>query len=421
MPDPFPAAPPGAAPAGPGAPSLLTPTFALTWCATFALFMSFYILLPTIPLYAVKLGATEAQVGLVIGLLTAASTVARPCVAPAIDRRRRKPFIAVGAAIFVISGLLYNVATSIPRLLLLRVFHGCGMGIFMTAATTLVADVAPLPRRGEAMGAYGLGINLAMALAPAAGMAVVNRASFTALFLASAAVALAALAFGIAVPEGPRAPRPGVTGEGRFGAGGDGAAPRGHIISRPAIFPSLVVLAQNITYGAVLTFLPIWGRAHRLENPGTFFTVYALALLAVRTQAGKLSDRFGRGVAIVPGLGIISAAMVLLAVAGRPWQILAAGVVFGVGMGAVQPSLAALLTDRAPEAERARAFATYYGTFELGIAVGAIGLGSFLEATSFPTMWMAAAVVPALGAVTFLTGAGGGLGRAPSRPAPRAA
>jgi len=190
----------------------------------------------------------------------------------------------------------------------------------------------------------------------------------------------------------------------------------GGVLSRPALFPSAIVLAQTTTYGAVLTFLPLWGRANQLENPGTFFTLYALSLLAVRTRAGRLSDRFGRGAVIVPGLGIMTAALVLLAGAGRPWQVLAAGVVYGVGMGAVQPSLAALLTDRAPEAERARAFATYYGAFELGIAVGAIGLGAFLEATSFPAMWAAAAAAAVVGAVTFLARARGGAGRAPSQP-----
>ncbi|HEY7677424.1 MAG TPA: MFS transporter [Candidatus Methylomirabilis sp.] len=412
MADPFPVVPPGGAEtAVPHPGSLLTPTFVLTWCATFTFFLSYYLLLPTVPLYAVGLGGTEAQVGLVMGLLTAASTVTRPCVAPAIDRRRRKPFIAAGAAIVVVCGLLYNGATSIPRLLLLRIFHGVGMGTFMTAATTLVADGAPLPRRGEAMGAYGLAINLAMALAPAAGMALVNSTSFAVLFASSAGVALVALALATAVPEAPRAPA--CAGE---PAPGTGAGALGGVLSRPALFPSAIVLALTTTYGAVLTFLPIWGRANQLENPGTFFTLYAVSLLAVRTRAGKLSDRFGRGAVIVPGLGIMAVALVLLAAAGRPWQVLAAGVVYGAGMGAVQPSLAALLTDRAPEAERARAFATYYGAFELGIAVGAIGLGAFLEATSFPAMWTAAAAVAAVGAVTFLAGARGGAGRAPSQP-----
>ena len=385
--------------------ALLTPTFLLTCCATFAFFVSFYILLPTIPLYAVSLGGTEGQVGLVIGLLTLSSTLCRPCVAPAIDRRRRKPFMVIGAVIFVLSGLLYPLATTIPRLLLLRVFHGSGMGIFMTAAMALVTDVAPRPRRGEAMGAYGLAINLAMAIAPAAGMAVVNAASFPALFLVSTGVAAVALLLAVSVPEGVPAFR-----------AAEAARDPGHIISRPALFPSAIMMAQTITYGVVLSFVPIWGRAKGMENPGLFFTLYAAALLAVRTRAGKLSDRFGRGAVVVPGLGIVSAAMVVLALAGGPRQILAAGVVFGTGMGAVQPSLAAFLTDRAPEAERARAFATFYGSFELGVGVGSIGLGWFLEATSFPAMWMVAAVVAALGAGGFMVGA-----RAPRGNGPRPA
>jgi MFS family permease len=392
----LPAAPPRSAGPLSGHPGrVLTPAFVLTCGATFTFFISFYILLPTIPLYAVTLGATQAQVGLVIGLLEAASVLARPCVAPAIDRRRRKPFMLAGALIFAFSGVLYPLAVTMPRLLALRVFHGTGMGIFMTASTSLIADGAPPARRGEALGAYGLAINLAMAIAPAAGMAVVNRASFLLLILISAGMGLAALALAAVVPEAA----------GRAGAT-DRDAQRGPFISRAALFPSAIVFAQTVTYGAVLSFVPLWARALEMENPGVFFTVFALGLIAIRTQAGKLSDRFGRRAVVVPGLGTIAAALVLLALAGRPWHILAAGVVFGLGMGAVTPSLAAFLTDRAPASERARAFATYYGSFELGIAVGSVALGWVLAATTFPAMWLTSAAVAALGAGTFLWGTG---------------
>jgi MFS family permease len=374
---------------------VLTPAFLLIWGATFTFFISFYILLPTIPLYAVTLGATQAQVGLVIGLLEAASVLARPCVAPAIDRRRRKPFMLAGALIFAVSGVLYPLAATMPRLLALRVFHGTGMGIFMTAATSLIADGAPPARRGEALGAYGLAINLAMAIAPAAGMAVVNRASFLLLFFVSAAMGLAAMALAAIVPEAG----------GRAGAT-DRNGQRGPFISRAALFPSAIVFAQTVTYGAVLSFVPLWARTLEMENPGVFFTVFALALIAFRTQAGKLSDRFGRRAVVVPGLGTIAMAMVFLSLAGRPWHILAAGIVFGVGMGAVTPSLAAFLTDRAPASERARAFATYYGSFELGIAVGSVALGWVLAATTFPAMWLVSAAIAVLGAGAFLWGTG---------------
>jgi len=416
--DPAPAGTPAQAAAAPAA-RLLTHTFLLTWLATFALCVSYFLLLPTIPLYAAALGGTQSQIGLVLGLYAGASTLVRPCVAPAVDRRGRKPFIVAGAIISLVACLLYFVAAGIPPLFLVRVVHGCGAGIFMTAATALVADVAPVPRRGEAMGTYGLAFNVAMAFAPAAGMAVVNRASFAALFAVCTAVTVAALALSATVPGGPGATGPAAPPDGQPATGAQeipAPAGRGHLLSRPALFPSAIMVAQTIAYGAVLSFVPIWGQVKRLDNPGTVFTAFALAMLAVRTRAGRLSDRFGRGAVIVPGLLIVSTAMILLAIAGQPWHLQAAGAVLGLGMGAVQPSLGAFLTDRAPDAERARAFAIFYGAFELGIAVGSVGFGWFLEAATFPAMWLTAAVAPALGAIAYCAGAGRRLrARAPAR------
>jgi len=63
--------------------------------------------------------------------------------------------------------LLYNNMTSVTSLLLLRVLHGIGWGAATTAASTLIADIAPPSRRGEAMGIFGMASNVAMAIGPA--------------------------------------------------------------------------------------------------------------------------------------------------------------------------------------------------------------------------------------------------------------
>lgn len=374
---------------------LYTATFVLTWIATFAIFASYYLLLPTLPLYALSLGSSTGQVGLVLGLYTGASMVIRLCVAPAMDRSRRKPYMVAGAAVFLASALAYFFAGTLPGLLALRTVHGCGMGVFMTAATALVTDVAPVRRRGEALGAYGLAIHVGMAFAPALGTAVLNRTSFQGLFFAAAVAAAATLALAVAIPGGAQpAPSERPTPALR------------RIFSLSALFPSAVMLGQTMAYGAALSFVPVWGQGHRLENPGGFFTGYALAMLAVRTRAGRISDRFGRGPVIVPGLALLAAGMALLAAVSRPWHLLAAGVIMGIGMGAVQPALGALLTDRAPEAERARAFAMFYGAFEGGVALGSVGAGWLLEVASFPAMWLAAAGAPVAAAIAFCVGEG---------------
>ena len=54
-------------------------------------------------------------------------------------------------------------------LLVVRLFHGTGMGFGPTAATVIATDLTPLARRGAAMGLYGLASAVALAVGPYAG------------------------------------------------------------------------------------------------------------------------------------------------------------------------------------------------------------------------------------------------------------
>jgi len=81
----------------------------------------------------------------------------------------------------------------VTSLLLLRVLHGIGWGAATTAASTLIADIAPPSRRGEAMGIFGMAANVAMAFGPALSIILLNSSDFPTLFTVGASIALVSL------------------------------------------------------------------------------------------------------------------------------------------------------------------------------------------------------------------------------------
>jgi MFS family permease len=176
--------------------TLLTRNFLLTSLSTVAIFTSFYFLLVTLPIYILQLGGTESQIGLIIGVFTISAVLLRPFMGREVDRRGRKNMLLAGSLVFLLSMLLYNYTTSVTTLLLLRVFHGIGWGAATTAASTLIADIAPPSRRGEAMGIYGMSSNVAMAVGPALSFWLLYASGvpdFPMLFDVSALIALASL------------------------------------------------------------------------------------------------------------------------------------------------------------------------------------------------------------------------------------
>jgi MFS family permease len=370
---------------------LLSRDFALACAGNFTFFGSMHFLLPALPLYIILLGGDESDVGMVMGAFTLTSVLLRPYVGRGVDNGRRKPFLLLGALIFTLASLCYNLASSVPLVLVVRAFHGVGIACFTTAAATYIADIVPVSRRGAALGYYGMFSNVAMSIGPFVGGLLMRAFGLPVLFAASAGMGLVSLGI-MSLPREPAGAPSSLRAA---------STPR-PLICRSAIFPSLVMFSVALTYGTVLSFLPLLAVARKIENFEVFFTAFALALMVVRAVAGELSDRFGRSAVVVPGLALTVAGMVLLSAADSLPALLLVALVYGLGFGAVSPALQAFTVDRAGVSDRGAAMATFSGAFDLGIGVGAVVLGYILQVSTFGVMYLAAAGCAVIGLAGFV-------------------
>ena len=356
----------------------------MLWLASFTLFFSFFLLLSTLPLFLRRLGASDGAIGVIMGSFAITSMLLRPWTGWAIDRWGRRPFMLAGATVFVLAPLGYGISGGVLALVTVRMLHGAGMALYPTAASALLADVAPPARRGEFLGFFGAAGSIAMALGPITGVALMTRFGFTGLFEAAAASALVALLLTLTVretlPVASHAPFTLAT-----------------TISRPALGPSLVILCLMLTYGAQVTFLPLY--AERLGvNPGIFFLVYALVLTVARGPAGRLSDRFGRRPVAASGLALAALALVVLALGEGELGLALSGALYGLAGGIAQPALMAWCVDVVAAADRGRAMGTFFTALELGIAIGAMSSGLAVARWGFVATFLAAAGVAMAGA-----------------------
>lgn len=374
------------------ADSLFTRNFVVLCVSTLLFFESMFLLLAVLPVFIVQeLRGTEAQVGVVVGVFALAAVMIRPTSGWLVERWNRKLGLTLGALIYCLGPLLYTLAESVPVMIGFRFFHGLGIALFTTASSVLVADIAPPARRGEAMGYYGMMMNVAMATGPVAGAAFVEQTGFTQLFWLSALLALTCLLTVSLLSEPVRTPRP-----------QHSPASRPSLLSRSAVFPGVIAICMTMSFGAVLSFLPLFVQARALGNPGLYFIVYSIAVIIARPVSGKWSDRFGRAQVIIPGMLLLTTAMTLLAYANSiPW-LLSVATLQGVGFGTVQPALMAFCVDRVSEQERGPALATLMMAFDIGHGLSAIGLGLLLEQTSFTTMFLFTGGVSLLGAAALI-------------------
>ena len=308
--------------------------------------------------------------------------------ARALDRKGRRPFALGGLALFAAATALLPLAGALAGLLALRAVQGVGWGLATTAISSLVADLAPPERRGEAIGIWGLAPTVAMALGPAAGGGLAHVGGPAAAFLGTALLFVAALGLMLPVREPAR---PAAT------------AARG-VFPRGAALPCAVLFLSSLSYGAVIAFVPV-ELGSGPGRTGAFFGVYALSILLVRPFAGRLSDRRGRVAVIVPGLLVGAAGVAYLGLARGPLGAAAAAALYGVGIAGLSfPALTAWTVDRSGEA-RGAAMAAFYGAYDLAIALGAVALGPVYERLGFAAVNLAgAAGIVAAAALAALTG-----------------
>jgi MFS family permease len=364
---------------------LWTKPFILMTVGMLFLFTGFYLLLPTLPLFIKQMGGNEGQVGLAAGAFMLSAVIFRPIIGGLLDRFGRRPFIVWGLLLFALAMYMYNWIGGIVVLMGLRILHGMSWAVSTTAILTAITDIIPSARRGEGMGWFGMAMTLAMAIGPVLGIWITQNLSYHALFLVAAGLSAAALLlmFGAKIPFQPRS-----------------GARRIELFEKSVLPVAASVFFLFIAYGGITAFAPLFANSIKV-NSGAFFLAYAATLALIRPIAGKLSDRYGETVVIVPGLVITISALIALSFSTGLFGVLVSAVLYGIGFGSAQPALQAATIRLARPDRKGVANASLLTATDLGIGLGAIMLGLVSQYTSYQVLFTVSAVSVAFSLLLF--------------------
>ena len=382
---------------------LWTRDYIFVCISAFMMSFSFFILVPTLPLYlkdTFHIG--QGLVGIVLSCYVVAVLSVRPLAGFMADTFPRKSVYIVAYAIFVSSFLGYFFITqTLVLFILLRIFHGFSFGMLTTAGNTLVIDVMPSSRRGEGLGYYGVTNNLAMAFGPMAGLFIISSGNYTLLFLTSLCTGVVGLCFAAAA----RAPRRVLAEKMEFKLSAD------RFFLKEGIRACIAFFLLAMPYGMTTSYIALYAREVGItHNAGLFFTVMAAGLIASRLHSGKRVDtgfitetiRTGIIIAVFGALG--EAALAYVAgvglTAGYITYFLTA-FLFGYGYGTLFPAYNTLFINLAPNSRRATANATYLTGWDVGIGCGML-FGGYIAELEYAYCYMFGAVLVLLALLFFV-------------------
>jgi MFS family permease len=224
------------------------------------------------------------------------------------------------------------------------------------------------------------------------GDAILGRASYDALFIASACFAALSLLMTIPLEEYPRVRRV-----------DDPPRGIGHALVQRDLAP---LWFMGTVFGLVLTGVFVFVKRFVMEmqvaTVGTFFSAYTGAAILVRLVGGRLPDRVGPKRVLLPALATLVGGFLCLAAARSAAQVLAAGVLCGLGHGFVYPVLSSLVVARASESGRGAAISIHTALPDVGGLFGAPLLGWLIEVRGFSVMFAAAGAMLAVGSLLFV-------------------
>ncbi|RFU60422.1 MFS transporter [Peribacillus glennii] len=366
-------------------PKLWTKNFLSVSLASFFIFLVFYMLMVTLPIYiSDELNGNGNAIGLNTAIFVLSAIIFRPFAGQWLESAGQKKILLVGASVFLAASLLYIGTKSVLLLLILRFFHGIGFGIATTATGGIIANVIPDERRGEGMGYYSTFMNLAMVIGPFLGLSVTHGGNYYLLFILSILFAVLALVccITLTLPEEKMGRR--ATAGFRFN----------DLFEKSAMPIAITGFALSIVYSAVLSFISIYARELNYQEAASFFfVVYAVCLLLSRPFTGKWFDQYGANVVVYPSIFLFGLGILLLSQASSSLMFLVAGGIIGVGFGTLMSSFQSIAIQSAAPNRRGLAMATYFVLFDLGVAAGSFLLGILAAYIGYGTVYLVSSLI----------------------------
>lgn len=329
--------------------------------------VGFGIIVPLLPFYAERFGASGLTIGLLFGVFSLCQLLASPVLGEASDRYGRRPVLIFSLAGTVLSFVMLALAQSITMLFLARIVDGLSGGNISTARA-YVADITEPKDRSRAYGIIGAAFGLGFILGPALS-GILAPISYTAPIWAAAGItAVATFMATVWLPETVhRAPA----------STGSPFRSLGQLWRRPIIRRVLVIDFVYWCAFAVFqtTFALFVARRFGFDAGQTGYFFAAFGVLGAVVQGIMIRPvvaRLGDKATFI--LGLICS-MVGLVAATLTWSVslfALALVPLALGIGFGHPTMSSMVSRAAREDEQGRVQGAASAVESLGRTIGPV-------------------------------------------------
>ncbi|MEM2134775.1 MAG: MFS transporter [Candidatus Freyarchaeota archaeon] len=261
--------------------------------------LGYGIIIPFLPQYAMSLGASDLDVGIIFATYALVQLVTTIPFGLLSDRYGRRPFMISGMLLLGIASLLFPLAQTVHLMIVCRAIQGLAASATWSSAVALVADTFPGNDKGTKLGITAGVTNMGGIAGPLLGGAL-SDVNFNIPFLLIASLSIfmfAYMFFRLKLP--PRENKVDETSYIKM--------IRGALRIRNVVIIILINALTMIFWGFVEPLMPPYlsGRFSLSSTQiGIIFGAMSLIYASIQPLVGRLTDKYGQKRFIIAGMAL---------------------------------------------------------------------------------------------------------------------
>lgn len=315
-------------------------TLPILFAIMFLVMVGFGIIIPVMPFYAEEIGATPAELGMLMAVYSFMQLIFAPMWGRISDQIGRKPVIMIGIFGLGVSFFLMAISTELWMLFAARIIGGFLSSANMPTVMAYVADITSEENRGKGMGIIGAATGMGFIFGPAIGGIFSAGSLSIPFYVAGTSSMLTFLLVLFVLKESLPAEKRSISTQKRTSLLQAFNGPLS-VIFLLQLFVSLSLAGLEATFAYFAAKKAGLGTLQL----GYIFMIMGLASAVIQGGlVGRLTKKHGEAFVIQLGIIISACGFALILLINNFATAAIFLTIFGIGNGLIRPSVSSLLT-----------------------------------------------------------------------------
>ncbi len=376
---------------------LWTSQYLLIIILSLVMFVSFYMITAGFPIYVSSISNNPAIAGIMTTTLMTASLITRFFASVIIQKINMKLLLIISLLYFLGTIALTFVNDSIGFLIFIRALQGIGFCMLTNLVFTISSNIVPKSRLGEGIVFFAMSTSLGTTIGPLIAISYLTNYSFKSMLV----LTFGLMAFSFVCSLFTKNTK--VEKENQQEKNKEPFYK--YMYDKRVLLPCILVALNYMAIAGIVNFMGAFGKEINVGGSiSQFFIAQGITMVIIRIFSGKIFDKFGHRILIIPGAISGAAGLVLLGFSTNMIMVLISGVLFGIAFAIIHPIIQAWALTLVPPEKKATANSMLLIFIDFGLAIGSVGLGFLANSVGYGMTFSLSAALMIIILILYLVG-----------------